>query len=246
MRFKDFLWESNHKQHVEDLGRDYENVFDLLETHCSDAMKRFDTPIWRGFKTAYEPVYIVRGEDGGRVSKNTSNFYTILLDHFLPPEFPRRSKSIICGNYSNKEYAESFARGNNVYAVFPYDKVKIGVTQAYDLWATKAFAIGNSYRYELADWNSLFTIEGLDPSSYEAFLASVKKNIEKGGECKKWFDGLDVEEALKKAYSAENLGLEVATTENVYDITLDREVWISGPCVVINEDDWHKMKEFLA
>ena len=87
--------------------------------------------IFRGVSgSAAYPYWIVQPGKSQRVSRNTSNFYTGLIDG-LPSwkNYPKRSRSIICSN--NYDGAHSFG---NVLRVFPKNGAKIGICPAEDFW----------------------------------------------------------------------------------------------------------------
>jgi len=75
-------------------------------------------------------AYIVKPGEHTRVSANTYNTYTLLIDHSKKwAKYPKRSKSIICSTNSTgpNSYGE-------VYVVFPKDGYKFGVCPTYDMW----------------------------------------------------------------------------------------------------------------
>ena len=86
--------------------------------------------------------FLYRGVSGGstfsyiepkkhnRVSANTSNIYTLVIDnHPKWKGYPKRSKSIICANTPGG--ASSYG---SVYHVFPVDGANYGICPQSDLW----------------------------------------------------------------------------------------------------------------
>jgi len=87
--------------------------------------------IYRGITGSAEwPYWIVKPGSAERKSRNTSNFYTGLIDN-LPSwkNYPKRSRSIICS--TGRGGAASFG---NVLDVFPKNGAKIGICSAEDFW----------------------------------------------------------------------------------------------------------------
>ena len=245
MKFKQFLWEESHRTPIE-----VEDVESLLKAHCKDALKHFETPIWRGTRNSSADAYLIHGEADsatGRRSKNTTNYYTNIMDKFLPYfGYPKRSKSIICGNNDNKDYAESFG---SVYAIFPYDGVPIGVCQSHDLWQTDRFKIGkHPDNNRIDDWNDIFRHYGLLSANYEDFKDSLEEAMSedtpKGHDLLKWFGPPEkIDTVFAEAYSPENLHLELTNSAHINAIPGAHELWIGGKCIAIHQYTWKKMME---
>lgn len=95
-----------------------------------------------------------------RESRNTSNYYTVLIDNLLPgwSMFPKRSKSIICS--TNAEDASFFGTPS---MVFPFDNAKIAFAPNNDFWSS--FSALRNISMALSELNSvllrpLFSIYG--------------------------------------------------------------------------------------
>ena len=86
--------------------------------------------IHRGLRVDNKRLYI-EPKLFNRVSKNTDNFYTLLIDNFPTWEnYPKRSRSIVCSTSEDK--ADVYG---NVYAVFPIDmSAQFGVCSSQDIW----------------------------------------------------------------------------------------------------------------
>jgi hypothetical protein len=243
VRFKEFLQESSHRNEI-----DIQEAKKLLETHCKDAMKNFGAPMWRGSRNMHYDAMLIHGEADsatGRKSANTSNYYTVLMDKFLPYfGYPKRSKSIICANNSNKEYAYSFG---NVYAIFPFDNVSIGVCESYDLWTTSKFTIGNDPRERgIEEWNTYFKMEKFSSDSWEYFKESLEEAMDeespRAEKLRKYFGPPEkIESVFRKAYSPENLKLELTNSDNIDNVEDSRECWIGGKCIALAHDVWKEM-----
>lgn len=243
MRFKEFIREAKHREDIS-----IEKAVELLEEYCSEAYKHFDEPLWRASKRMTEDAYLVNGEEGNRTSANTQNYYTLIMDHFLPDlGYPKRSKSIILGNTENLEYVEAYG---TVYAIFPYDGVKIGVCEHQDLWHTQIKVGHEENKMKLPQLNSRFEEANLDESSYQDFKNSIISAInDKTSD--NWIvqgmfgkDPSKVESILREAYSPDSLNLNLATSANIqkYD-DKGRELWIGGKCIAIKRSTWLRMMD---
>jgi hypothetical protein len=131
MRFKTFL--------MEDASSGYRNIKEPTAIKYAQSM----------FKESLQPdvPYIIRGMDSGygnytnyffvnnirgRVSANTSNEYTTIIDNSPAwAEYPKRSRSLICTTSSNLEYARDFG---DPFIILPTPDTKIAVCSKYDFW----------------------------------------------------------------------------------------------------------------
>ena len=243
MRFKEFIREARHREDIS-----IEKAIELLEKHCGEAYKHFDEPLWRGSRRMTEDAYLVSGEDGNRTSANTKNYYTLVMDHFLPElGYPKRSKSIIMGNTKNLEYVQAYG---TTYAVFPYDGVKIGVCEHEDLWYSKIQVGNEKHPMTVEQLNRRFYGFDLDDSTYQDFKNSIITKMNDTSSIQSIVTGMfgkdpsKVESILKAAYSPESLKLHLATTSDIkkYDDN-KRELWIGGKCIAIKRATWLKMME---
>lgn len=239
--FKQFLDEA--KDHKKDL--DIGKVVEMLEAHCSDALKN-EKLLYRGM-TPGKPAYILHGEVSTRKSANTTNYYTVILDNFLPYDgYPKRSGSIILSNA--KYVAEGYG---TPYVVFPFDGVKIGVCAKVDMWFSPPFTVGESGdTLTIKGWNEVWSEYGIDSSSYLAFVDDIKSKINDGSKvggmlADIFVDKSNVEPAIEEAYSAKSLGLELATTKTIENYDGNRELWIGGQCIAIHPDMWKHVQEEL-
>lgn len=125
MRLRKFINEGRSKSIT------IEEAMKLIWENCRDFIKN-DSVVYRGIYDTKSTALIVSPANFVRKSRNTSNFYTLLMDN-LPAwkKYPKRSKSIICT--TNRNYAEDMGES---YRVFPFDGSKIGVCPEDDLWAS--------------------------------------------------------------------------------------------------------------
>jgi len=252
VRFKEFLL--REAKHREDIS--IEKAEELLRAHCSDALSHQE-PMWRGSKKAAEDAYIMNPEASDRSSAHTTNYYTIIMDHFLGSKgWPKRSKSIICTNNKGKDYAESYVGNNSggLYAIFPYNGVKVGVCGAHDIWELQITVGGATRPKTLERWNNLYEDCGLADYSFEDFVQSIKDTLdnpedENFSQVEDIFGGHSVstiEDVLEAAYTPPELQVSLATTANLHKYEdKERECWVSGKCVAVIDHVWEQIKAKL-
>jgi len=118
----------------------------FLKDHCSTA---YNSPfkIYRGMpKNSYSGLLFGNSSKITRKSANTGNYYTELMDNFLPAwnDYPSRSKSFICStaNFTAAEYGD-------LYQVYPIGDPIIGICPQRDIW--------DSFKnINLADFSAMF------------------------------------------------------------------------------------------
>lgn len=118
--------------------------------------------LYRGFEDDGD-YYIIDGSKGKRVSKNTTNYYTVILDHIFKNEpqykgFPLRSESIICS--TSKKTASNYG---NVYVILPFKGVDIGYIGSDDIW--RSYVNIGDYETRIHAWNDIFAAIGIDNGS---------------------------------------------------------------------------------
>jgi hypothetical protein len=218
----------------------------LLRSACRDACRYIEIPIVRGF-SGDAPLYRLEGSQGERQSRSDEHYHTIIMDEFLPHEgYPKRSESIICGNWLNLQYAGDYGAA---YAIFPFDSVPIGVTYGHDFLETR-MAMGHFHQrmaLSIMEWNQLFKSLGLRDESYAAFREDVQRLRGTGGDIDAMFPArLDVDDVLRETYSASHMRLQIvspATLATIQD--RQREMWFSGPCVAVRIDQLEAIKELI-
>jgi hypothetical protein len=89
--------------------------------------------MWRGSEHDFAALKIIEPSKHERVSANTSNVYTLLIDNLRSwSEYPKRSRSIICSTSAFN--AAGYGVHNPPHQVFPEDGAKIGVAPRSDIW----------------------------------------------------------------------------------------------------------------
>ena len=218
-----------------------DEVVALIKANCSDAMKSLEEPIVRGM-TDSGPYIQLHGEDGERKSRNTSNHYTLILDEVLPPEFPRRSKSIICASYDNYNHAEEYGE---LYAILPYNGVHVAWTPADDMFYTPIQIAGRSDSAE--GWNRKFRQMEIPDTSYADIITALTKyrdtGMVSGTPYQSWVE--DVEDFDAEFREAYDEPFDWSTTKNPRWNDGEYEMWIGGKCIGVRLSDWNKVKAAL-
>lgn len=224
----------------------------LATKHSSAYIKHID--IYRSVENYGKYVYIdpLKSKEK-RISRNTNNFYTLMIDNFSEwKEFPKRSKSIICTN--NFEYASHFS--DDVYNVYPENGAKIGVCPTSDIWG----AVANCKGYELTfdvvvyimeDICQLADISGKGDESYQVMINAFKKIDDKKIDelpesfltgssyslslSALWKEYIESKQTflkfMQKIMDPNKSGFKIIKAGD--KLPVNREVWISAPCVLV-------------
>jgi len=234
----------SYKQKLD--SSDPEVIIKMIEKNCTNM--DIKKPYWRGMKESGDCL-LIDGSKGHRKSADTSNFYTMLLDHFAKKGQPLRSKSLICETNAGKSYAQGYANayGSIMYAVYPFNNAEIGFVGTEDIWDIEV-KIGNKV-HRIDIWNDVFRSAKLSDSSYKDFIDSIKRMFDKDMKElsvseKAIYSAFDeevsnVESYLAKSYSIDTLNFKIGTTTNI-DNNKKSEVWISGKCIFVSHDFWEK------
>lgn len=128
MRFKQFISESRGRDITLKEAAEWikKNSKTMMEELTLDGVQYL---LYRGKKNAPNPQ-MGNASESVRMSANTSNEYTLLIDSSPTwKNFPKRSKSFICT--TSLQYAETYGQ---VQMVFPKDSAMIGCAGAKDFW----------------------------------------------------------------------------------------------------------------
>ena len=93
-------------------------------------------PLYRGIRAKTDKVLYGDSSSGqARISANTKNFYTILIDEMLPSwkGYPKRSRSWVCSSDRYTAEAYGYDRGS-LYEVYPVGDPMIAICPAVDMW----------------------------------------------------------------------------------------------------------------
>ena len=230
---------------------------ELIRAHCK---RGINSTIYRAFSRYMdtEPYAFIDPTKSNepRVSRNTENYYTLIIDNDPRwKKFPRRSKSIICSTDKNR--ASSYG---SVFRVIPYDTAKIGIVPASDIFygfdlvsqkAKGSMAIFNN------DLQQYIRFAGSkDPKTYAELLKTldkvgeyIKKETNNGQELKKksygWIKSLTLydynpakdgrfRDYILKMFDPMANGFKLVSAGT--ELPAFREVWTEGPAVMIFDE----------
>lgn len=270
MKYKTFLLESKGKSPHSDEGSykkaiSVDDAVDLIKKHCKSV--DIDAPLYRGMKRNHnEDAYLFEASKGGRVSRNTSNHYTLIIDDLLSSEkkyAPLRGKSIIVTNEVN--YAYNYG---DAFVIFPYDDTEIGKCEHFDIWESN-ISFDGVLTGKIDDINDYLNVIVPNPSSYKDIVEGLAKYMSEPKHPKvgaKLYDGIKsvweswdtgdewddvdkedvVDEVLRQVYDVEHsLGMEFGTYKelDIADTDSEHEFWIGGKCIAIEVTEFKKLKK---
>jgi len=106
-------------------------LYELIKSGDYDVALKNKIQIYRGVNSTNDQI-IINPKNHVRVSANTLNIYTKLIDSFESWEdYPKRSESLICS--LNIDVATSYG---NLYVVLPKNDAKIGICPTDDIWSS--------------------------------------------------------------------------------------------------------------
>ncbi len=222
----------------------------IAKVHSSDNL------ILRGMK---DTGLIILGDGAkmNRKSKNTSNYYTLVLDNDVRwKDYPKRSQSFICATGT---YSEMYG---NLYVVVPLENQPIGICPTKDFWFSfEKFSpdVINIGIQKIEDETKIL----IPDDNFEAFKAGMKEAGRELVKMKKTLEAAidDIESEyfslarmILKGFKKQGfeIGMDLYDwyaglfdpETNIFDVTNDvtklphtREVWVSGKVLFI---DYHK------
>jgi hypothetical protein len=228
MRFKQFISESRSK--------------DLSLEEAAEWIKKNSKIMVEELKLEEQANLLYRGKSGGlkpqigdsresvRMSSNTSNEYTLLIDSSPAwKRFPKRSKSFICT--SSEGYAQPFGP---VQMVFPKDSTLMACASARDFWMAfpllkmldiSSMKILNSYMVRMIELNGENSHQ-TDSSILRQRLSAITGDLIKAEAPDSFYTKLTLS-AMKK--------LKVNTVEQLVDKLLDPD---ENGLHTFNMDQW--------
>jgi hypothetical protein len=162
MRLKQHILEVNSPYDIPTRSKELgiEEGFAKIQKECKSALRSYmlGNAIYRGSKSVY-PVSFIQPSKHVRVSANTINLYTLILDNSKKwSNYPKRSESVVCSNDLGVAGMYTGLRSkHDANVVFPKDGFKLGVCPGRDIWTS--FKLGL-----LVELNDRFTdfVRGLD------------------------------------------------------------------------------------
>jgi hypothetical protein len=162
----------NYESHVNNFvgveKLEYEEFNKKFIQNCSEVYNNPIKKIYRGVDLT-DDYYIIDPTKRIRKSRNTENYYTLIMSHSEEwKHIPPRNNSIICS--FDKNTASGY--GCNVYEIIPYDNSIWGVSNTW----IKIF----NNKFNLMDFNRELDIFAfkiniqLDQDNYENFMIQLK------------------------------------------------------------------------
>lgn len=248
LTFKKFL-ESSVSEEPRFQRLELDETVKLIRAQCSDALWMFEKnrPIWRGEKSVHRFEFaVVDTSATKRVSQNTTNHYTLIFDNLRSwKTWPKRSRSFICS--ASQHYAAGYAgTGLGLFAIIPFNGVKIGDVGEDDMWDIDMEFFDREYR--IVTLNSKLDYLDLPGDDWSAWVkyAEQLKNDPRSADAEKFkqvfsitTDGpVDFMKELERAYAPATLGFKMYTTATLPHSDLFSELWVSGNVVMIRRDEW--------
>jgi len=256
MKFKSYLIESSI------MNREYSNnrtksisdeeATKLINNNCKKNIKRLfegNIKLFRGIETGPKRCGLVDSNSGSpRKSANTFNYMTLLMDN-LPSwnGWPKRSKSIICS--TDLESTDGY--GSYIYYVIPYDNAKIGVCSDYDLWQSFKYGLNHSVRSFNNQLYDLLNNNGLDDQDddYKTLIKTLEElvDINSNGHSSiimEFFgdDSSNVLNHINQLFDPKKNGFKMG----IEHLQHDKEVWIQGKSILINEQTNDFIKNIIV
>ena len=259
MRFKTFLLEGWRSTVLEP-----EEAFKILKTKCSEAMSLDEPLVYRGMMIdgSKETFHLSKPSQFERTSANTSNEYTVLIDNSSAwADYPKRSRSLICGNIKNLSYAEGFGR---LGMILPFNGAKFGVCPSKDFWMGFKETFLKYGLEDLNDFNyilrDLFKKVGSELSKENKDYGKLVATLEAGED---WLRDYDEEEHLYSdmqilklfktvidgsEYIVDFLHRILDPKKNNFELSdylglkkyqdIRREVWTDSDCIIVFDDHY--------
>jgi hypothetical protein len=225
---------------VEEISFVKNQILPILKNHCNQFLKNnLNNPIYRGSKNGYGDIAIIDTTNSKRISTDTRNYYTLLLDHNpYMRNYPKRSNSLICS--TSKNISSYYG---TLYCILPFNGCKIGIVPDNDIWSVVInFDNPNNSDITLLRLNKVLQRWGISDQNYNSLVNDLKsrdgivalKELFAGDDKIKNITPEQVLDYLNEKLKPENIGFELKDTSSF--ITLDypdKEVWFSGKCLAI-------------
>ena len=260
MKSKEFITEKAVKPYKSSV-LDVDTAVAMLNAHCKQSLALIHTPIWRGMRNHSEEIVTIDPTTGKRASNNSSNHYTVLIDN--SPYFkgwPKRSKSLVCSTGYGYASGYNYGPESGLYAIFPYDGVKIAVCPWQDIWDTDVMLprLGMSFGENgsngtLGSFNRKMKFDFNLPDNFtsmkkavatKSFADILSRHIHFQANPREADNPLQPNEFigyLQQQMSPEKTGFELMSAATfAANPPIDRECWIGGPVVAIRKDMYEK------
>jgi hypothetical protein len=189
-----------------------------------------------------------------RKSKNTSNYYTMLLDNLQAwKKYPKRSRSLICT--TSRRHAYNYG---SAYLVLPFDGAKFGVCPKDDFW----YSFPNVQKLarefgDMADFNSTLKSLDLPDNNFTEFISRFLPSISSTDGSNYTVNAIhdyfskankdaDVIKLFNSLLDPKTNGFKLTTVGNwPEEDDPSKEVWTDSECYMIacDSDLYFKLKE---
>lgn len=205
--------------------------------------------LWKGYDKAPPAVaktsmgtLIADSTLGTRRSKNTRNFYTLLIDN--SPAFkvwPKRSKSFIVSTSRTMAMNYMMGPAGITFLVLPINGTKIAVVNDFDIWDIKIF-INDTDQIRLRRLNDYFSDMGATDKDYDHFLQSIDQLPKDKEEDFKLDHGISPTNFLRVVQSQitpKTLGFTMTTIDRIPREST--EAWFSGKALFMTHGTAQKL-----
>jgi hypothetical protein len=225
------------------------DIYNFLSEKCPIAVSS-PINIYRGINTVHVNK-LIYGDSRTieRVSANTENYYTLIIDNFLPEwnRYPKRSKSFICT--SDLDDASCYG---TVYQVYPLNNPLVGVCPTSDFWnAFENLNLGSfSYYFKsFASYCDMIPIDNIQTVSKiidalnknwhvllksEDFVEHICDNFSISFETLSKFTSFS--QALSHALNPGKNFFGLYKLSVLPTLTDSHELWFSGPAYFVEEE----------
>lgn len=181
-----------------------------------------------------------------RQSKESGNYYTVLMDNLLDWQmYPERSHSLIFAN--NTRVANQF--GSVIYRIIPLNDAVLGICPESDIWGSfskVAHNIGDFnavlqyFKISDTSYNDfIMSLAELEPSEYSRFLSTAEEQ----GATSEFIQAMQranqepekLAQVFEKFYDPDANGFAVKSIKEFHHGSFygDREVWTNSPCYLV-------------
>lgn len=227
-----------------------DDVTNILQTKCPEALRTMKTePLWRGSNSNTTDILTLDPSVGARVSQNTTNYYTLLMDNSpYMRGWPKRRHSFVCSTS-----AKDAGNYGTTYAIFPCGNAKIAICPGMDLWETMldagifgkmSFFGRENSRITWDEINHILRKLGFEDSSFED-MQRYATNEELAETLEAAKINIAPEEVIpyfQKAMSPKEVGFMLTSVLAWNPTAYPRnECWFSAPCIAIKKplyDKW--------
>lgn len=162
--------EDDHRELISFIKDNCKNYINYVKKNGNKGL------LYRGIGNGLNNIAVLKDySDKTRISANTSNYYTVILDHYLAKRnLPLRSKGVICTNDLFKA-----SRYGTKFLVIPLDDVKqYGICTYPDIWEVPLKLDGYKDQLRLRMINDYFDALKISFESYDVIVDRLSKRLD--------------------------------------------------------------------